>query len=77
MVLKKEKLKELVKEPTLNCPFFGSCLKKLAGSLKSFKNPRPTVISLPQNKISFKDLEPETVTKGRGFRVTKEPPNTG
>jgi len=46
-----KKLKELVKEPTLNCPFFGSCLKKLAGSLKSFKNPRPPVISLPKKKF--------------------------
>jgi len=29
-----------------------------------------------KKKKSFKNLEPE-VTKGRGFRVTKEPPNTG
>jgi hypothetical protein len=44
------------------------------GSLKSFGNPRPTDFTPKQNY--FKNLEPK-VTKGRVFRATKEPPNTG
>jgi hypothetical protein len=42
-----------------------------------FQKPKTDGYFIPKRIKSFKNLESEEVTKGRGFRVTKEPPNTG
>jgi hypothetical protein len=74
MVLKLKKAQRTGQRTYPELPVLWQLFEETCWFFEIFQKPKTNSYFIPQKKKSFKNLEPEKVTMGRGFRVTKEPP---